>query len=59
MRLIGRARAELEYQPLSEILTDLPARMTSLQRTCSEANDAVAYRYFEGAASVTWHAGVR
>jgi uncharacterized alpha-E superfamily protein len=59
MRLIGRARAELEYQPLSEILHDLPARMTSLQKTCSEANDAVAYRYFEGAASVTWHAGVR
>lgn len=59
MRLIGRARAELEYQPLTEILADLPARMTALQRTCSDANDAVAYRYFEGATPVTWHAGVR
>ncbi|MGB3827789.1 MAG: alpha-E domain-containing protein [Ornithinimicrobium sp.] len=59
MRLIGRARAELEYQPLSEILSDLPGRMTALQRTCSEANDAVAQRYFEGANSVTWHSGVR
>jgi uncharacterized alpha-E superfamily protein len=59
VRLIGRARAELEFRPLSDILSDLPGRMTALQRTCSEANDAVAQRYFEGANPVTWHAGVR
>lgn len=58
-RLIGRARAELEYRPPTEILTDLPSRMTALQRTCSATNDAVARRYFEGANAVTWHAGVR
>lgn len=59
MRVLGQARAQLEYTPLSEILTDLPARMTQLQRTCSQANDAIARRYFEGANPITWHAGVR
>ncbi|MBW8172292.1 alpha-E domain-containing protein [Ornithinimicrobium sp. Arc0846-15] len=59
MRLIGRARAELEFRALSDVMSDLPARMTSLQRTCSEANDAVAQRYFVGANPVTWHSGVR
>lgn len=59
LRLLGRARAELEFRPLSEILTDVPARMVSLQRTCSEANDAIARRYFEGAHPLVWQTGVR
>lgn len=59
LRLLGRTRAEMEFSPLSEILSDLPSRMTGLQRACSDVNDALTRRYFEGAAPVTWHAGVR
>ena len=56
-RLLGKARAELEYRPLSEILADLPGQMTRLQQTCSQASDAISDRYFEGAAALQWHGG--
>ncbi len=56
-RLLGKARAELEYRPLSEILVDLPGQMTQLQLTCSQASDAISDRYFEGAAALQWHGG--
>jgi uncharacterized alpha-E superfamily protein len=45
-RLLGRARADLEYRPLTDILADLPEEMESLQRTCAQASEAITARYF-------------
>jgi uncharacterized alpha-E superfamily protein len=53
-RLVGRARAELEYRRLTDIVEHLPAEMERVQRTCSAASDAVRARYFAGAVALTW-----
>ncbi len=58
-RLLGRARAELEYRPLRDVMASLPAEMEHLQRTCSAATEAVTRRYFEGAVAVSWLGGAR
>jgi uncharacterized alpha-E superfamily protein len=57
-RLLGRARTELEYRPLSEIVFDLPVEMERLQRSCAAASDAVSARYFAETESYTWRGGV-
>ncbi|UAL31099.1 alpha-E domain-containing protein [Nocardioides rotundus] len=57
-RLLGRTRAELEYRSLADVMTDLPAEMERLQRTCAAATDAVTRRFFAGAEALEWH-GVR
>jgi len=58
-RLLGRARAELEYRPLADIVQSLPHDMEQLQRTCTLATDAISRRYFEGAVAMTWLGGAR
>lgn len=58
-RLLGRARAELEYRTTGDILIDLPARMADLQLTCGRANLALSRRFFEGAVAAEWHGGLR
>lgn len=45
-RLLGRARSDLEYRPLAEIIADLPEEMERLQQACAEASDAIYARYF-------------
>ncbi|HSI27430.1 MAG TPA: alpha-E domain-containing protein [Aeromicrobium sp.] len=45
-RLLGRARTDLEYRPLSDIIADLPNEMESLQQTCAQASEAITARYF-------------
>ncbi|MBK9159099.1 MAG: alpha-E domain-containing protein [Propionibacteriaceae bacterium] len=57
VRLLGRARAELEYRTRASILVDLPDRMAALQQTCADANEVISRRYFEGAVAAEWHAG--
>lgn len=57
VRLLGRARAELEYRTRADLLVDLPGRMASLQVTCADANDAISRHYFEGAVAAEWHEG--
>jgi len=56
-RLIGTARAALEYRPPGRMLEDLPARMTDLQRTCNQVSLTVSTRYFSGATAATWSGG--
>lgn len=56
-RLLGRARAELEYRSISDIVTDLPGEMERLQRTCAAASDAVTQRYFAHAVAMSWQGG--
>ena len=58
-RLLGRARAELEYRTTGDSLIDLPARMADLQLTCGRANLALSRRFFEGAVAAEWHGGLR
>ncbi|WP_028707893.1 alpha-E domain-containing protein [Propionicicella superfundia] len=57
LRLIGNARATLEYRPKNEILNDLQERMTHLQQVCNRVTRAVSARYFEGAIAPEWHGG--
>ena len=56
-RLLGTARADLEYRPRGRILEELPQRMADLQRTCNQVSDAVGARYFAGATVATWSGG--
>lgn len=58
LRLLGRARAELEYQSLSEVLTDLPDRLRQLQQVCVDVDAAIAHRYFVGSLAPVWSGGV-
>lgn len=45
-RLLGRARTDLEYRPLADIIADLPEEMEALQQTCAQASDAITARHF-------------
>ena len=56
-RLVGRTRADLEYRPLTDVLTDLPAEMERLQLTCARATEAIARRYFAGSEGTHWLGG--
>lgn len=57
-RLLGRARAELEYRPLHEVLAELPTEMARLQESCSLAADAISQRYFDVAEPISWAGGL-
>jgi len=52
LRLLGRARTEIEYRPLNEIIETMPFEMERLQRACAAASDAITSRYF---AQEDWH----
>jgi len=56
-RIIGQARARMDYLSLTELLTDLPGEMGVLQQVCADASDAIAKRYFEGAVVPEWLGG--
>jgi len=53
-RLLGRARTELEYRPLAEVLADPVAEMDRLQRAVSAASEAVSERCFPRASARSW-----
>ncbi|MGA4508710.1 alpha-E domain-containing protein [Propionibacteriaceae bacterium G1746] len=59
LRVLGAARAELEYRPRKLILEGVRTRMKSLQKTCLDVNDAVASRYFDGSEELIRQAGAR
>jgi uncharacterized alpha-E superfamily protein len=54
-RILGRARNELEFAGVRELVADLPAHLTALQTACAEASDAIARRFFRESAPVEWH----
>ena len=54
-RVLGRARNQLEFAHVGELLSDLPANLRSLQVACAEAGDALTRRFFHQAAAVNWH----
>lgn len=56
-QLLGRARAELEYRPLSDILGDLAGEMERIQQRATRASEAIASRYFPTPIALSWQAG--
>ncbi|WP_084103250.1 alpha-E domain-containing protein [Demequina sp. NBRC 110056] len=52
---LGRARTNLEYSPVRDILDDLVTQMHEVQRACATASDLIRDRYFLPAATVTWN----
>ena len=55
-RLLGRARTDLEFRLTEDLLSELPALLHTLQRTCSEVGDAVGQRYFHHDGMFSWSA---
>jgi uncharacterized alpha-E superfamily protein len=53
-RVLGRARALLDYHDIRELYDDLPATLLSLQAVCSETSVAVAERYFRVRTTMQW-----
>lgn len=53
-RVIGRARTDLEFRGVDELLTDLSSVLSNVEVACSQANTAITERYFRATAAVTW-----
>ncbi|MGH9190799.1 MAG: alpha-E domain-containing protein [Acidimicrobiales bacterium] len=53
-RILGRVRYDLEFANASELMADLPERLSSLQAACAQAAAAVAGRFFRQTAAVSW-----
>jgi len=53
-RILGRARNELEFAGVRELLADVPSHLRALQTACAEAGAAVARRFFQQTAPVEW-----
>lgn len=54
-RILGRARTELEFRRVGELLAELPDHLHRLQVACAQTSDAVARRFFRGGMSQVWH----
>ena len=51
---LGRARTNLEYRPVDQILADLPAQMGEVQLACAAASDLIRDRFFLPSSTVLW-----
>jgi uncharacterized alpha-E superfamily protein len=56
LRLLGRARSELEFLRPRDLLDDLPQRLRGLQDTIRDVGEAVSLQYFHAAPWVAWTA---
>jgi uncharacterized alpha-E superfamily protein len=56
LRLLGRARSELEFLRPQDLLEDLPAQLRGLQDTIRDVGEAVSLQYFHSAPWVAWTA---
>jgi len=56
LRLLGRARSELEFLRPEELLDDLPAQLEGLQECIREVGEAVSLQFFHAAPWVAWTA---
>ena len=56
LRLLGRARSELEFLRPGVLLDDLPTQLTGLQETIRVVGEAVSLQYFHAAPWVAWTA---
>jgi uncharacterized alpha-E superfamily protein len=55
-RLIGRARTDLEFRPVDELLDAFPAVLGEVQAAGSAASAAVAARFFGSTSPLVWSA---
>jgi len=53
-RILGRARMELEFRRVGELIADLPGHLQALQAACAETGRAVAARFFRQTAAIEW-----
>lgn len=53
-RLLGLARAGLEYRRIDDLLADLSGHLGAVQRGCASATAAVAARYFRQTKPIFW-----
>ena len=53
-RLLGKARSDLEFVRVSELMEDLPRRLKSLQGTVRDVGEAVSHQYFHTVPWVAW-----
>jgi uncharacterized alpha-E superfamily protein len=59
LRLLGKARSDLEFLRDDELLDDLADRLAGLQKTVRDVGEAVALQYFHSVPWVAWtNAGV-
>ena len=58
-RVLGAARAQLEFRHVDELIADLPDHLQTLQTACAEASQAVANRFFRQTAAVSWRPSLR
>jgi uncharacterized alpha-E superfamily protein len=56
LRLLGRARSELEFLRPDELLDDLPTQLKGLQETIRDVGEAVSLQYSPAAPWVAWTA---
>jgi uncharacterized alpha-E superfamily protein len=56
-RPVGRLRNRLEYADPKQLTAQLPELLSTLQETCVQASEAIAGRYFQYQAPVTWELG--
>jgi uncharacterized alpha-E superfamily protein len=56
--LLGRARTELEFHRVVDLLADITQRLVMLERTSRDTGHAVARRYFQHTAPTHWAAEV-
>lgn len=53
-RVIGRARTDLEFVRLDQLMADLPGHLARLQMACMEAGNTIAGRFFRVATEIDW-----
>ena len=53
-RILGRARTDLEFRRVDELLADLPLHLRTLQKACADAGEAVARRFFRQSDPMEW-----
>ena len=56
LRLLGRARSELEFLRPEELLDDLPTQLLALQTTIHDVGESVSQQFFHSAQWVAWTA---
>jgi uncharacterized alpha-E superfamily protein len=54
LRLLGKARSDLEFLRPADLLEDLPRMLRRLQETVREVGEAVSQQYFHTAPWVAW-----
>ena len=58
-RVLGAARAQLEFHSVDDLIRDMPDHLQALQNSCADASHAVATRFFRHTAPLEWRPSLR